>query len=135
MATDVFGNTGYADVAYNVIYDFSGFARPVSNPPETNSAKAGQTVPLKWWIGDVNGDPVTDLSDITVTVEGLACSLGTTSDLPVETINGGLVNLGGGYYQASWKTPKTYAHSCKTMQLDLGEGPGMERTALFEFAK
>ncbi len=89
-----------------MIYDFSGFTPPVSGPPDTNSAKAGQTVPLKWWIGDVNGEPVTALSSITVTAETLACSLGTTPDQSVETINGGLENLGDGYYQANWKTPK-----------------------------
>ena len=41
----------------------------------------------------------------------------------------GLQNLGDGYYQFDWKTPKSYAKSCKTLRLDLAEGPGMERTA------
>ena len=47
----------------------------------------------------------------------------------------GLLNQRDGNYQFNWKTPQTYAKSCKTMKLDLGEGPGMERIALFQFTK
>ena len=92
-------------------------------------------IPLKWRIVDANGAPVTDLASVGVTAVTLPCSLGTTPDQPYESANGGLQNLGDGYYQFDWKTPKTYAKSCKTVTLDLGEGPGMERTALFQFTK
>jgi hypothetical protein len=43
----------------------------------------------------------------------------------------GLQNLGGGYYQLNWKTPKSYAGSCKTLKLELGVG--QEHIALFQF--
>jgi hypothetical protein len=46
----------------------------------------------------------------------------------------GLQNLGDGYYQLNWKTPASYAKSCRTLQLDLGEGSGV-RTASFAFTK
>ena len=134
-ATDLAGNTATATVDYNVIYGFSGFTPPVANPPALNTANAGQAIPLKWRIVDANGAPVTDLASVGVTAVTLACSLGTTPDQPYETANGGLQNLGDGYYQFDWKTPKTYAKSCKTLTLDLAEGPGMERTALFQFVK
>jgi hypothetical protein len=63
--------------------------------------------------------------------------LGATPDQLEEYAAGssGLLNQGDGYYQLNWKTPKTYAQSCKTLKLDLGEGSGMERTALFQFTK
>jgi hypothetical protein len=134
-ATDLAGNTATATVNYNVIYGFSGFTPPVAAPPQVNTANAGQTIPLKWRIVDTNGAPVTDLASVGVTAVTLACSLGTTPDQSYETANGGLQNLGDGYYQFDWKTPKTYAMSCKTLTLDLAEGPGMERTALFQFVK
>lgn len=134
-AVDVFGNTAFADVDYNVIYDFSGFGEPISDPPAVNTANSVRSIPLKWRISDVNGDPVTDLADVVLAVEGFSCSLGTTPDLPYEKIVGGLQNQGDGYYQVNWKTPKSYANSCKTLKLDLGEGPGMERIALFQFTK
>ena len=133
--TDSAGNS--SDVRYNVIYNFSGFSSPVDNLPTLNSANSGQAIPLKWRITDVNGNPVTNLASVKVTAVDLACSLGTTPDQLEEYAPGasGLLNQGNGNYQFNWKTPKTYAKSCKTMKLDLGEGPGMERTALFQFAK
>jgi hypothetical protein len=136
-ATDFAGNTAPASAAYNVIYKFSGFFAPVDNLPKLNSANSGQAIPLKWRITDANGNPVTNLANVTVKVIGFACSLGTTPDLPQESASGnsGLQNQGNGNYQFNWKTPKDYAKSCKTMKLDLGEGPGMERTALFQFVK
>jgi hypothetical protein len=136
-ATDLAGNTATATVAYNVIYDFSSFSSPVANPPELNTATAGGVVPLKWRLVDDTGAPVTDLAGVVVKAESLACSLGTTADQPQESAAGksGLQNLGDGYYQFNWATPKAYAESCKTLKLDLAEGPGMERLALFEFPK
>ena len=124
-------------VEYNVIYDFSYFSPPVANPPALNSANSGQAIPLKWLIVDVNGTPVTDLASVVVTVTSLSCLLGTTPDQPVESATGasGLLNQGNGYYHFNWQVPKAYAQSCKTMKLDLGEGPGLERTVLFEFTR
>ena len=134
-ATDFAGNTASATVEYNVTFNFSQFTPPVSDPATLNTVNAGQVIPLKWRIVDANGTPVTDLASVVVTVVTFPCSLGTTPDQPYESAIDGLQNLGGGYYQFDWKSPKTYAKSCKTMKLDLGEGPGMERTALFQFVK
>jgi len=46
----------------------------------------------------------------------------------------GFQNLGNGYDQYNWKSSAAYAKSCKTLQLDLGEGSG-PRTARFAFTK
>jgi hypothetical protein len=130
-------NSNNANASYSVVYDFSGFSSPVDSVPTLNLAKAGQAIPLKWRITDANGLPVTNLSGVTVTVVSLSCSLGSTTDALEEYASGdsGLQNLGDGYYQFNWKTPKTYANSCKTLKLNLGEGAGFEHTALFKFTK
>jgi hypothetical protein len=47
----------------------------------------------------------------------------------------GIERTGDGYYAFNWATPKAYARSCKTMQLDLGERAGKERTATFQFTR
>lgn len=114
---------------------FTGFASPVSDEPTLNLAKAGQTIPLKWHLADASGHPITDLESVTVTVNGLICPAGTTTDAVEEYTRGtsGLQNLGDGYYQYNWATPKNYARSCKTMRLDLGDG--VAHTALFQFTK
>ena len=122
---------------FNILYNFSGFSQPVDNLPTLNNANSGQAIPLKFRITDVYGNPVTDLTNLTVTATSFSCPIGSTADQVEEYAAGssGLLNQGNGYYQFNWKTPKSYAKSCKTLMLDLGEGAGMERTALFQFIK
>ena len=77
---------------------FTGFSAPVDNPPIMNIARAGQPIPLKFRIADANDNPTTNLTSVTVTVESLACSAGTTTDLLEEYAAGGSgsQNLGDG---------------------------------------
>ena len=116
-------------------YNFAGFTSPVNNLPTLNTTRAGQSIPLKWRLTDANGAPITDLSSVQVSVVSLSCSFETTPDAVEEYTSGssGLQNLGDGYYQFNWNTSKSYAGSCKTLQLDLGEGS--YRTANFQFTK
>ncbi len=124
-----------ASASYSVVYDgFDSFSAPI-NSDALNVAKAGQTIPLKWRLTDASGNPVTNLASATVTVQSLSCSLAASNSRVKEYASGssGLQNLGNGYYQYNWKTPKSYVNSCKTMHLDLGEG--ITHTALFKFTK
>jgi predicted outer membrane repeat protein len=135
-AIDNAGNAANpVSVQYNVTFLFTGFSQPVDNPTVMNISKAGQIIPLKFRITDANGNPITNLTSVTVTAVSLSCSVGTSTDLIEEYATGssGLQNLGDGYYQWNWKTPTSYANSCKTMKLDLGEG--LFHTALFQFKK
>lgn len=144
---DVYGIAPTAPVPYypavnvtqtfHTTYSFSGFSQPVDNLPVVNTANSGQAIPLKFHLTDFNGNPVIDLANVTVTADSLTCDLGATVDQVEEYASGasGLINQGDGYYQFNWKAPKSYAKSCKTLKLDLGEGAGMERTALFQFTK
>jgi hypothetical protein len=135
-ALDNAGNPGNtAVVHYNVAFLFTGFTSPVDNAPILNIAKAGQIIPLKWRLTNASGNPITNLTDVTVIATSLSCGAGTTGDLIEEYTGGnlGLQNLGDGYYQWNWKTPTSYANSCKTLSLDLGEGS--EHTALFQFRR
>jgi hypothetical protein len=47
----------------------------------------------------------------------------------------GLQNLGDGYYQFIWKTPASYASSCKTVALEFGPGYRTGALATFTFKK
>lgn len=127
--------SGTAAVACTAGLVISGFRAPVDAAPTVNSANAGQTIPLKFTVTTAAGEPVTTLTSVTVTVTSLSCSAGVTADAIEEYAAGssGLQNLGGGQYQFNWKTPKSYASSCKTLKLDLGDG--VARTALFAFRK
>jgi hypothetical protein len=135
IAEDNAGNTNSASASYNVTYGFDGFFAPVENPTVLNKAKAGQSIPLKWRLTDANGAPVTNLSSVSLTASSLTCALGTSTDVLEEYATGqsGLQNLGDGYYQFNWATPKGYAGSCKTAKLNLGEGSTHD--ALFQFTR
>ena len=136
-AADSAGNVASVTHIYRVIYDFIGFTSPVDNPDVLNSAKAGQTIPFKWRITDANGNPITKLTGVTVTAVNLTCPFALTADAIEQyaTSNSGLQNLGDGYYQWNWRSPTSYANTCKTLKLDLGEGAGFEHFALFQFRK
>jgi hypothetical protein len=120
---------------YGVNYVFGGFFAPVDNAPMKNGANSGQAIPLKWTLKDYSGNPVTTLSSVTVSATTLSCTQGTTDDLIEEYAAGasGLINKGDGSYQFNWKTPTSYAKSCKTLKLDLGDGS--PKTALFDLKK
>ena len=116
-------------------WQFIGFEAPIDNGGVLNGVKAGKAVPIKWRLLDATGAPVTDLASVTVKTSSLSCAAGTSVDLLEETAagNSGLQNLGDGYYQYNWKSPKSYAGSCKTMRLDVGDGVLHE--ALFRFSR
>jgi Tol biopolymer transport system component len=115
---------------------FEGFFAPVDIGGVFNQVKAGKAVPLKWRLTRADGSPISNLASASIYVTSLDCSLATTIDLLEETAAGGsgLQNLGNGYYQLNWKTPTSYARSCKTLHLDLGKGINTQ-PALFRFEK
>jgi len=117
---------------------FDGFYSPVEMNGVQNRVKAGSAVPLKWRLTNaIDGSPVTDLSSASITVANLTCGLVVTDDLIEEISAGdtGLQNLGDGFYQFNWKTPKTYANSCKTLTMTLGGGVVPTQSAFFSFVK
>lgn len=122
-AYDNVGHSASKSCDYYVNYSFSGFFAPINRPNTMNVSKAGQAIPLKWRLTDALGTPVTNLGSVTVSVTGVSCALGTTTDEIEEVAAGAssLQNLGDGYYQFNWKSPTSYAGSCKSLNLRLGE--------------
>jgi hypothetical protein len=126
--TDVNDNLGASVCqAFMVIYNFQGFFSPVDNELK-NLAKAGQAVPAKWRLTDYDGDPITDSESFSSLRTFAGCS---ESDVPsstdaIEEYTGssGLQNLGDGYFQFNWKTPKSYATapSCRSMYVLFDSG-------------
>ena len=101
----------------------TGFYPPVEPPSvATNNAKAGQTIPLKFYAATVGG-PIVDLGAATLTITGVACNDVTTAAQAVDEYSAdtgvALMNLGGGYYQYNWKTNKADAGKCKSVALSL----------------
>jgi len=120
------GNIDEGDVCH-VTYTFYGFFSPVDNPPTVNIAKGGQSIPVKWRITDANGTPVADPASFK-SLSSYRISCNDLSGDPASTVDeyaagsSGLQNLGDGYWQFNWKTPKTYSGQCRTMVLTLDDG-------------
>jgi hypothetical protein len=136
-ATNAAGTTN-GSFTVTVSFGFVGFDRPVDNDGVLNVAKAGQAIPLKFQVTGAGGAGISGLTapPVKVTVANLSCGLDALPDQLEEYAAGssGLQDLGGGYYQFNWKTPKEYAGSCKTMKVDLGDSDP-SHTALFKFTK
>jgi Tol biopolymer transport system component len=115
-------------------WDFQGFDSPVDNLPTLNQVKAGQAIPLKWTLQAPAG-PVTSLAGATLTTTAVPCSASAPVDPVEETLpdGSGLRNQGGGRYLLNWKTPSSYAGSCRRLHLDIGDG--VTHDALFRLTR
>jgi hypothetical protein len=135
--TDDDGGSALAAWDITVVYGFTGFLAPVQRPNTLNPYRAGQAIPLKWRLTDFLGNPVTTLGGVTLRAAGLACPQGISIGQVEEYAPGGsgLQNLGDGYYQLNWKTPASYASSCKTIALEFAPGYRTGPLANFTFKK
>jgi hypothetical protein len=117
----------------------SGFYPPVDSPAiGTNLAKAGQTIPLRFYAQTAQG-PITDLTTVDLSIVSTDCeqldegldaieSYSTETSVPLE-------NLGGGSYQYNWKTQKG-ATGCRVITLTLPETYTADHlVATFKFRK
>ncbi len=131
---DEAGNTKTEPCGYTVGYVFQGFLQPIDSLPTVNSAKAGQTIPIKWRLSDFFGVGVSDpASFASVTSGSTSCDASDPQDaIETYTGNSGLQYLGNGNWQLNWKTPKSYAGQCRVMRLNLADG-ATDRLAEFKF--
>ncbi len=135
--TDAAGNTGDETCEdFIVTYAFDGFYAPIDNNA-VNVVKAGQAVPAKWWLADANGVPIADAASFAglysymINCETLT---GNPTDAVEEYAAGdsGLQYNGEGYWQYNWKTPKTYAGTCRAMYIAF-DSTTMSPVVLFKF--
>jgi hypothetical protein len=127
---------------------FVGFESPVVDT-ELNTVKAGSTRPLKFQWFDNLGNPVTNLTWCANTT-GTGCtapwvnleyfSINCTTDSQLNTAtdisspgNSGFQNLGGGNYQMNWKTQKSWAGTCATVQATFDNGVMLIPAVGFKF--
>jgi Tol biopolymer transport system component len=115
-------------------WHFAGFFAPVNNNGVVNVMEAGRAAPLLWRLTDSTGRPVTTLSGATVRSTARACPAGASDAVEVTApVGTPLVNLGLGFYALGWKSDKAWAGTCRTLELDLGEG--VTRQAVFRFTR
>ena len=107
-------------------FTFNGFFQPV-DMNAVNNAKAGQGIPVKWQLLDVNGLPISDpASFVKLFSYSVSCGdfTGNAMDAIEEYVSGasGLQYQTDGYWQFNWKTPKSYANTCRAMYVEFQGG-------------
>jgi hypothetical protein len=119
----------------------TGFTHPVDPAPTLNIANSGQAIPLKFYVADTDGLPITDLASVDVNITGVSCgTLETDGTDPIEQVaagDSGLINQGNGYYQWNWKTTKGTT-GCRIATLTLPDeyaSTPAELVAFFNFKK
>jgi hypothetical protein len=116
----------YWNVTCAAGYEFDGFYQPVNgnstdDPDFYITAKAGQSIALKWNLYDSDGNVITDVSKYTASSMKITCALtGDGDDEPVAEDSG---NSGFRYDEDGeqsiyvWKTLKNWANTCRTFEL------------------
>jgi hypothetical protein len=126
---DLAGRSTTVTCSYSVIYDWAGFFQPVNNPTDPapwNSAKAGQTIPVKFNLGGNQGAGI--LLTGYPRVVSVACPNSATTvdaiDTYTSTAGGSVLTYDetAQQYVYAWKTDKTWAGKCMQFQLGLNDG-------------
>jgi probable HAF family extracellular repeat protein len=106
-------------------YSFSGFFRPVDNPPTLNTVKAGSAVPVKFSLGGYEG--------LDIFSEGYPKSrrIDCSSSAPLDTVEQTTRAAGGSSlsydatterYTYAWKNKKAWSGTCRQLVVQLDDG-------------
>ena len=113
---------------------FAGFFQPIDNGV-LNRMKAGRAVPVKFSLGGDYGLDIFAAGYPRVTT--ISCEGNATADPIEETETAGGSTLtydaASDRYQYVWKTEKSWAGSCRRLELKFSDGS--VHTALFDFTK
>jgi hypothetical protein len=131
-AEDNAGNTNSAFVTYSVIYDWHGFFQPIDNNM-LNVAKGGSAIPVKFSLSGYQG--------LNIFATGyprsikINCDSNTAEDSIETTVTAGGSSLTydalADQYVYVWKTEKSWAGTCRQLQVKLSDE--MTYTANFKF--
>jgi hypothetical protein len=106
-------------------FTFLGFNSPVSNFPTINKAKAGQAIPIKWSLIDINGSFVSTLGSAVSYGYGTLSSCDGTTTAIEEYMDTGSTSLRfdniSNQFILTSKTNAAWAGSCKMFTLKLSD--------------
>ncbi|WP_102126511.1 PxKF domain-containing protein [Deinococcus planocerae] len=132
-ATDRAGNTTNQTATYNVIYPFRGFLQPVDNLPTVNTVKAGSSVPVKFSLSGNRGLNI--LAQGSPKVSVIPCDGSAPADEIEQTLatssSGLSYDAGTDTYSYTWKTDKSWAGTCRQLNVLLVDGTSHPATFKF----
>jgi Concanavalin A-like lectin/glucanases superfamily len=118
-----------------VMHPFTGFFQPVDNLPTINTVKAGSAIPVKFSLGSNLGLSI--LPAGSPASHQVSCATGVATDAIEQTVTGGSSTLQydptANQYAYVWKTDKSWASSCR--QLDVTLNDGTTHSAMFQFTR
>jgi hypothetical protein len=123
-ATDLSKNTTTLTVTYTVGFRFSGFFQPVDNPPILNVVKAGLGVPVKFSLGGNQGLSIFAAGSPSSTAIGCD-NAAPTEDIDTTgtaTQSGLSFDSKSGQYTYVWNTSKSWANTCRRLNVTLMDG-------------
>jgi hypothetical protein len=130
-ANDGHGNTASCTFNVTVLYDFTGFFSPVSNPPVVNSVNAGRAIPVKFSLSGNKGlnifAPDSPSSTPFTCGDTTTVDVSQTVDATANSIN---YDASSDQYNFVWKTESSWAGQCRTLSVTLNDGS--THTALFK---
>ena len=109
---------------FDVKYPFTGFLQPVDNLPTVNAIKAGSAVPVRFGLG---GDLGLDIFALGYPkAQLMQCLTGEPIASIEETVTAGSssvsYDVATDAYTYVWKTDKSWANSCRELQVKLTDG-------------
>jgi 2',3'-cyclic-nucleotide 2'-phosphodiesterase (5'-nucleotidase family) len=133
QGTDVGGLTTVSETTVNVLYNFAGFFKPVSNPPTVNTVNAGQAALIKFSLTGNQGLNI--FASGYPKVQFVSCTTGATQGSPISTASSAGLSYSPAtdQYTYAWKTDKGWTGRCGVLQVKFNDGT--TRTALFKFIK
>ncbi len=131
QVTDNGGLTAVDQATVNVVFNWTGFFRPVDNPPAVNTVNAGSTVPISFSLGGDKGLQV--LAAGSPASAQVNCTTGVLLSGFTPTLTAGKSSLqfDGQLYSYAWKTEKAWAGTCRRLAVTLVDGT--VHTANFSF--
>ncbi len=132
---DAAGNPASARCNYRVVYGVSKFRAPVNNGRVVNKAIAGRKIPFNFSVFDANGAPVRGVSYANARAKVHRCHTAAPTDR-IETYTPrrpGLTRVRGGDYRYVFPTRSTWAGTCRTLSINLGDG--IWHSAQFRFTR
>ncbi len=115
---------------FTLQFPFAGFFSPVTAAPALNTAKAGQTIPVKF---SLDGNRGPDIFANGPTATPVACSDLAPNGATVDAAGKLRYDAQADQYIYTWKTDKAWAGTCQRLAFTLSDGTLHE--ALFHFAK